>query len=575
MTTTLTNVLRRLRASCQGSERRRQTAFQRNLACEPLEDRRQLADLHLDIQLWTVDAANQKGGLISHSSIDAAGIKTYTLTQGQDFFVQLVADDRPTENDANQVSAGVIAMALDVNWNLQAANILYSNDSPPVLPVLIDANDPIVTTNFQLQRSVTAFDPHGRAEVLQGGALPNAGFGSAIGSQDCISAEGEDSCREFSLLKFQTQAASTPPSVSEFTAKLHGAMSFADGDRLDNVNEAIARIRVIEAAPLTHSSLSGYVYADVDNDGVRDLGPSGEPIETGLPNVTVSLFVQGATVATASVTTGPDGWYHFENLAAGTYRIVETQPAGFLSRQNTLGVILPGAQSSGSVGPDEFTNIQLATGQHGVDYNFGEVFAAASINKRLFLSSTPPQTVVVAERLNVASASVQGTEDNDTISVEISGEALRVRVNSDPVQTFDIANVKLVTIDAAGGVDTVTINGGAALELAHFQPSYVGFRRDDLPLANSLGYGLVVLQSEHVLANAGTNQGDLSVFQDSPTNDTATASGNTASVNWSTNAATAQATSFGKVRLVSRLGGADSVNAQAHDFVLEQLGDWL
>ena len=238
-------------------------------------------------------------------------------------------------------------------------------------------------------------------------------------------------------------------------------------------------------------------------------------------------------------------------------------------------MILPGAQPSGSVGEDEFFNIELAVGQHGVDYNFGEVLSAASINKRMLLGSTPPMTLVVAERLGLASASVQGTDGDDAITVDINGASIQVRVNNDPARTFDVAAVKLVTIDAADGDDTVTINGAAAAELAHFQPHYVGFRRDDLPLADALGYGLVVLESEQLIVSAGANQGDLAVFQDSPAGDSATAGGATATVSWSNSGATAQALSFGKVRLVSRSGGTDTVSEQTHDFLLERLGDWL
>ena len=56
-------------------------------------------------------------------------------------------------------------------------------------------------------------------------------------------------------------------------------------------------------------------------------------------------------------------------------------------------------------------------------------------------------------------------------------------------------------------------------------PSRRDGRRDDLPLADALGYGLVVLESEQLIVSAGANQGDLAVFQDSPAGDSATAGG--------------------------------------------------
>jgi uncharacterized repeat protein (TIGR01451 family) len=65
--------------------------------------------------------------------------------------------------------------------------------------------------------------------------------------------------------------------------------------------------------------ISGKVYKDRDRNGTDD----GDPPIVG---VTITLR-QGATVI-ATTTTGPDGSYRFENLPAGSYEVVETQPAG-------------------------------------------------------------------------------------------------------------------------------------------------------------------------------------------------------------------------------------------------------
>jgi len=347
-------------------------------------------------------------------------------------------------------------------------------------------------------------------------------------------------------------------------------MSFADGDRLDNNPSVSAQINVVNSG----SSLSGYVYADANGDGIRNLGVNGAPVEIGLPNVTISLFAQGATAATATTTTGPDGWYDFENVQPGLLRIVETHPAGFLDGKDTLGTILPGGQASGTVGNDEFDNVNLGAGQQGVDYNFGEVLAAASINKTMLLGSSPPMEVAVANQLGVPAVAVKGTTGNDAITVNNTGTTIQVSVNNGPAQSFDISKVKMVVVDGGGGVDTVTVNGTSAPELAHFQPTYVGVRRSDLPLVNPLGYGILVQNSQNLIVNTGSNPSSFAVFQDSPGNDTATASGSVAAVTWGQNVATAQAQSFAKVRLVSTLGGTDKVVANTPNFVLEKFGNW-
>lgn len=68
-------------------------------------------------------------------------------------------------------------------------------------------------------------------------------------------------------------------------------------------------------------TISGRVFKDPERDG-SDAG--GEP---AIPGVTITLR-QGGTVVATTVT-GPDGSYRFENLAAGSYTVEETQPAGY------------------------------------------------------------------------------------------------------------------------------------------------------------------------------------------------------------------------------------------------------
>ncbi|MBN8456579.1 MAG: carboxypeptidase regulatory-like domain-containing protein, partial [Verrucomicrobia bacterium] len=68
-------------------------------------------------------------------------------------------------------------------------------------------------------------------------------------------------------------------------------------------------------------SVTGSVLADTDNDNDGDISIGG---------VTLTLLNSvDATVATT--TTAPDGSYSFANLPPGTYRVVETQPSGYLS----------------------------------------------------------------------------------------------------------------------------------------------------------------------------------------------------------------------------------------------------
>ncbi|MFN5300033.1 MAG: SdrD B-like domain-containing protein [Planctomycetaceae bacterium] len=109
------------------------------------------------------------------------------------------------------------------------------------------------------------------------------------------------------------------------------------------------------------SSLAGVVYVDSNNDGVVDAG------ETLLSGVTVTLEGtddRGQSVS-LTATTDENGGYLFTNLRPGTYTLSETQPAGYVDGQESLG------SAGGTVGGDQFT-VNLGACTDGTDYNFGE-----------------------------------------------------------------------------------------------------------------------------------------------------------------------------------------------------------
>ena len=117
-----------------------------------------------------------------------------------------------------------------------------------------------------------------------------------------------------------------------------------------------------EAAP---ASLSGNVYHDRDNDGVREAGE--EPIA----GTTLRLVdAEGRTVAETQ--TDASGAYQFVSVPAGTYRILETQPAGFLDGIDSVGRIA--GERVGRLGgdSDSIVDIVLRQGLAGTEYDFGE-----------------------------------------------------------------------------------------------------------------------------------------------------------------------------------------------------------
>jgi len=111
------------------------------------------------------------------------------------------------------------------------------------------------------------------------------------------------------------------------------------------------------------SSLAGNVYHDVNDNGVL------EPGESGIGGVEVELL-DAKGIRVAVVSTAPDGAYRFENLRAGSYKVVEYHPAGWHDGRDTLGTIQ--GQVVGNGGHDQFSQVALRWGEDGVEYNFGE-----------------------------------------------------------------------------------------------------------------------------------------------------------------------------------------------------------
>jgi fimbrial isopeptide formation D2 family protein/uncharacterized repeat protein (TIGR01451 family) len=128
---------------------------------------------------------------------------------------------------------------------------------------------------------------------------------------------------------------------------------------------------------LPPSSLAGFVYLDVGDDGVRGAG------EPGLGGVMITLEGTddlGSPVLETTATAA-DGSYAFTNLRPGTYEVRETQPFPYVDGKDTIGT--PG----GSSADDRFFAIVLGAGINGVENNFGELATDLTVVKTHRLGS--------------------------------------------------------------------------------------------------------------------------------------------------------------------------------------------
>ena len=115
--------------------------------------------------------------------------------------------------------------------------------------------------------------------------------------------------------------------------------------------------KTVIVTPSALSSLTGKVYADVNNNGLDDAEP-------GISGATVTLTGKDANGATVnlSVLTQADGSYSFTGLIAsnaGGYTITETQPSKFLDKAANNGT------PAGLVAtPSQITGIPVTAGSN-------------------------------------------------------------------------------------------------------------------------------------------------------------------------------------------------------------------
>ncbi len=305
------------------------------------------------------------------------------------------------------------------------------------------------------------------------------------------------------------------------------------------------------------SSILGLVYSDVDRNGQFDSG------EAGLPGVTVQLFSGGSATAAQTAITGADGSYRFAGLAAGTYRIVEVQPTGFLEASITLGTILPGGEVRGTTtGFNTFDNLVIGNQETAIDYNFGDVLAVAT--KRFFVANTFVNAELCSN-LGSRCTPIRGTSGDDDIRIErLSDGRLFVTINNTPITLIE-PDAQYVMLDALGGQDSVTFIGNAETESIRVTASQLA--------VTTLNQSIGVFNAEQIRVEGGGGN-DTAELRDTSDPSQLTASGNSV-VLTTTNNRRIEVVDIDNVQAISAVDDDDDrANIQAIDFVLNLIGDW-
>ena len=217
---------------------------------------------------------------------------------------------------------------------------------------------------------------------------------------------------------------------------------------------------------LALNSISGFVYVDSDNDGVKDSS------ETGLASVNVILTGvddSGGAIA-RSVWTAADGSYTFEGLPAGVYELSTVQPENFVNGKETAG------SEGGTVANGRITDIDLAAGDSSTGNNFGQTgLQKKLISRQLFLASTPSTKVVFQNAVGSnktavnppsdpvvaqdgTTLTVTGSAGDDTVEFYVGSTEYTLTVNGEDY-VYNVGDVAVFNFNMGEGTDFVTLYG--------------------------------------------------------------------------------------------------------------------
>ncbi len=205
-------------------------------------------------------------------------------------------------------------------------------------------------------------------------------------------------------------------------------------------------------------AISGFVYVDANNDGVK------ESTETGIGGATIEL-VGTTTLGQAvqlSTTTAANGSYRFNGLLTGTYSLVGSPVASYADGQDAPGSASGVAQSDDTIG-----QIVLGSNVVATNYDFGKIGSSLSGTVTLDGTPAPGATVTVSQGGTVIGTTTTGpngtytltgvptgtTTINATLAVPVgppASETIQVGVTAGAPTT---GNVNLV------GLDTASISG--------------------------------------------------------------------------------------------------------------------
>jgi uncharacterized repeat protein (TIGR01451 family) len=315
-----------------------------------------------------------------------------TVQPGQSITITIIAK---VNNNAEGTLVNTATVVAPKEVNVSNNTDTVSNPVTPRIDLQItkvDSQDPVEPgSQFTYTLEIKNNGPSNATGVVVTDTLPATGVTYVSASLTPTSINGRDLAFEIgNLASGASRTITITVAVgSTFVGSLYNTAHVEGNEPETNLNNNDDdETTLVEAEP---SSIGGTVYVDRNNNGVHD------STEGVIRSVLVTLKGTdnfGNTVI-RTTTTDANGNYLFDDLNAGMYRIVESQPSFYKDGKDAVGshggylgdnpgpFVIPNDVTTSEV-KDLMLGIELGSGIDATDYDFGE--QAVTISKRNFLS---------------------------------------------------------------------------------------------------------------------------------------------------------------------------------------------